>query len=120
MSDRTQPLLGTTDRKTALAGFKEIRLEVSQDPFGYYAKSDTLRAHTYSEASLPRGERCLNPRCQQGGLDLQMIVEFWPDGTEKTFPCGGHEGTLKGRVKGQSCDNSFKISLHVVRENETE
>lgn len=116
MSGKTKPFLGTTDRKAALAGFKEICVEVSQDPFGYYAKSDAQRTHRYIKASLPRFEECLNPRCQQGGLDLQQLVEFWPDGMEKTFPCGGHEGTPKGKVKGQPCDNSFKISLRVERE----
>ena len=114
MANKSEPFLGTTDRASALAGFESIELVVSQDPYGQYVADELRRTHRYTKASLPRNERCVNPRCQQGGIDLQQIVEFWPDG-EKEFPCNGHEGTPAGRKIGNSCTNTFKINLKTVR-----
>jgi hypothetical protein len=106
-----KPFLGeTTDREKAFSGIASFELKVVQDRFGMYLREEWQRESRYTKSNIPRYLRCANPRCQQGGLDLQQIVNFWPSG-EKTFYCNGHEGTPKGRRKGDPCDNSFVVTL---------
>lgn len=112
---RARPFLGETDdREKAFADFKTIDLTIIQDPFEQYATSEWQRTRRFTKADLPRRLECLNPRCQQGGLDLQQIVEFWASGKHH-FSCNGHEGTPQGRRVGQACDNSFEVTVAVVR-----
>lgn len=112
-----KPFLGVThDRDKALDGIASFKLTVAQDRFGRYTHSAWQREAHYSKSNLPRYCVCANPRCQQGGLDLQQIVTYWPPG-ERTFPCNGHEGTPKGRRVGDPCDNSFVVTL--VRSEDT-
>lgn len=107
----TKPLLGeTTNRDEAFPEFASIDLTVEQDPFQMYSSHTTTRVRRYTKATVPRWLRCLNPRCQQGGLDLQNFISFWPPG-KQTFHCDGHEGTPKGRRKGAPCGNSFVLTL---------
>ncbi|WP_247572575.1 hypothetical protein [Ralstonia solanacearum] len=111
----SRPFLGTTeDPDQAFPGIKEMTVTVAQDPYGYYRKTDTQPINRYTKYSLPRRERCLNPRCQQGGLDLQQIVTFSGDG-EHQFSCNGHEGTQQGRRKGDPCDNVFVVTITTTR-----
>lgn len=111
-----EPFLGTTtDRNAAFAGIKSFSVKVAQDPHGMYSDKAWQREHTYSKANIPRNERCLNPRCQQGGVDLQHIVLFTGAGEHK-FHCQGHEGSPQGRRKGAPCDNSFIITVSIEKE----
>lgn len=112
---QARPFLGeTTDREKAFAAFESIDLKVVQDPWEHYARFPGQRESRFTKDSLPRRLACLNPRCQQGGIDLQQIVEFYSPGTHQLF-CNGHEGTPQGRRKGNPCDNRFDIELAVVR-----
>jgi hypothetical protein len=112
---KTTPFLGeTSDRNKAFPGIKELRVKVTQDLYGTYCKESWQRESAYSKASIPRYERCKNPRCQQGGLDLQQIVGFGEG--EHTFHCNGHEGTPKGRRKGNPCGNSFKVTVSIEKD----
>ena len=110
-----QPFLGeTTDRNEAFPDIISLTLTIRQDPFGHYLRPDRNHPATYTKANLRRRVECANPRCQQGGLDLQPIIDFQPNG-EHEFSCSGHEGSPGGRRKGQPCNNSFQITLNVER-----
>ncbi len=108
---RTTPFLGeTTDRDKAFSQFESFTLVVSQDPYSTYRHEEWMKTSTYTKANITRYERCLNPRCQQGGLDLQNVVSFFPDGEHDLY-CRGHEGSPAGRRKGDPCENSFHVTL---------
>jgi hypothetical protein len=110
-----KPLFGTTNQvNEAFPGVISVDLHVSQDPNGYYRRSAGQNTNYFTLQSLSRHVDCLNPRCNQGGLDLQNIVRFFESG-EYDFWCRGHEGTPKGRKVGDSCDNRFSISLKIER-----
>lgn len=107
--------IGTTDKVSeAFPDILSLKITVTQDPYGYYAKRPEQRTTYYSLDNLSPSVGCLNPRCQQGGLALQNIIDFQDNG-EYEFFCKGHEGTPKGRIKGDLCDNSFKVSLSIKR-----
>jgi hypothetical protein len=109
------PFLGTTtDSSRAFPGITEVDLTVSQDPYCEYVRNAWQRTNVYTKETVPRFERCLNPKCQQGGLDLQQIVLSQQEG-EHSFHCKGHEGTPAGRRKGDPCDNVFRVRLAVGR-----
>lgn len=109
--------IGTTDKVSeAFPDILSLSITVSQDPHGFYAKRPEQRTSYYSLDNLSPLVGCLNPRCQQGGLELQNIINYHDDGEYKFF-CNGHEGTPKGRIKGGPCDNSFKVSLTVKRKD---
>lgn len=109
------PFLGTTeDRNQAFAGIKSFKVKILQDPYGYYCRKQHQRETVYSKSSLPRYTTCCNPRCQQGQIDLQSLILFSGTG-EYEFYCNGHEGSPKGRRKGDPCDNVFKITISVER-----
>ncbi len=110
-----RPLLGTTtDVNKAFPGIEEIDLTISQDPYGYYCKHDWQRTSRFNKSNVPSHLGCANPRCQQGGLELQQIILFNADGAYD-FGCNGHEGTPGGRKIGDPCDNSFNLNLTVRR-----
>jgi hypothetical protein len=113
---KATPFLGTTtDRNAAFPDIRSLSVRVVQDPYGMYCREPWQRESSYSKANIPRYERCRNPRCQQGGVDLQQIVWFSGEGEHK-FYCSGHEGTPKGRRKGDPCDNSFTITVSIEKE----
>jgi hypothetical protein len=115
MARKSQPFFGTTtDKSAAFPNIQSLKLEVHQDTAGFYTKHEWQRLTTYTLDSIQRYHRCANPRCQQGGLDLQQIVSFWPEG-ESTISCSGHEGSPQGRRKGADCMNLFKITLAVQK-----
>lgn len=110
---KCEPFLGTTNnREEAFSGIEVLNIVIKQDPYGYYGNKDHSREATYSKSNVPRYASCNNPRCQQGGVDLQRLVWFHPSG-EYEYYCGGHEGTPKGRYKGDPCGNVFTIILEV-------
>lgn len=112
---KSEPFLGTTtDRNKAFPDIKEMTVVVTQDPWESYRRTPAVPTHTYTKLSLSRFERCMNPRCQQGGLDLQNIVLFREDGQHEVY-CRGHEGSPNGRRVGDPCDNVFTVKLTSVR-----
>ena len=113
---RSKPFLGeTTDKSKAFAGIVSFELKVVQDRFGNYTIEPWQRESRFTLANIVPHLACVNPRCQQGGLELQRIVLFQSAG-KHTFPCNGHEGSPRGRRQGDPCDNSFEIELTVKRE----
>jgi hypothetical protein len=110
-----RPFLGETqDRNRAFPNIEELDLTVVQDKYGQYTRDGRPREAHYTKGDIPRHLACVNPRCQQGGLDLQRTVMFGTEG-QRTVWCGGHEGTPKGRRKGDPCENRFDITLTVKR-----
>lgn len=111
----SHPFLGEApDREKAFPDVESLELRVVQDPYEQYAHNVWQRESQFTKANIPRRLACLNPRCQQGGLDLQQIVLFSPPG-QHSYYCNGHEGTPKGRRKGDPCDNRFDVTLTVIR-----
>ena len=111
----SKPFLGTTsDVNEAFPGIDEIEVTIEQDPHGFYCQHDWQRITKYIKSNIPKQLSCVNPRCQQGGIDLQNIVLYHENG-EYSFSCNGHEGTPGGRRKGDPCDNIYKIKLNVKR-----
>jgi hypothetical protein len=112
---KTTPFLGETeDRNQAFPDIKSLKVKIIQDPYGYYCREEHQRETTYSKNTIARYATCRNPRCQQGGIDLQNLVLFSGSG-EYSFHCNGHEGTPKGRRKGDPCDNVFNITVAVEK-----
>ena len=112
---KATPFLGTTtNRNEAFPDIEAIDITITQDPYGQYLQHDWQRISRFTKSDIPSHVRCANPRCQQGGLDLQNIVLLSPDG-EHEFYCNGHEGTPAGRRKGDPCDNRFTVKLAVTR-----
>lgn len=112
----SKPFLGEThDRRSALPGIASLELTVRQDPWGHHTDGGSGRESRYTLGDLPRHLGCVNPRCQQGGLDLQQVALFWPEG-ERSAPCNGHEGSPAGRRQGDPCDNTFLVELRKTLE----
>ena len=110
-----KPFLGTTTNvNDAFPGIKEIDITIVQDPYGYYCQHEWQRVSRYTKSTLPNHVQCTNPRCQQGGIDLQSFVLSHSNG-EFDISCNGHEGTPAGRRKGDPCDNHFNIKLTIER-----
>lgn len=113
-----KPFLGTTtDRDAAFPDIESMTITVEQDKSGHYSQKAWQRKSTYNKSSIPRFAGCLNSRCQQGGLDLQRVATFSSNG-EHTYYCGGHEGSPKGRRKGDPCMNSFTVTVEVNRKRQ--
>jgi hypothetical protein len=116
--NRSKPFLGeTTDREKAFSGIASFELTVVQDRFGNYTLESWQRETRFTMANISPHLACANPRCQQGGLDLQRLVLYQPSG-KHTISCNGHEGSPQGRRQGDPCDNSFEVELSVTREED--
>lgn len=117
MSEKYQSFLGTptNDVNKAFPDIKSIDITIDRDPYGWYCSKKGQKIVHFTKSSLQRFVNCPNPLCQQGGLDLQAIISY-RDSDEFTLSCKGHEGSPKGRRKGDPCDNAFKITLKIERE----
>src|SRR3546814_1098142 len=86
-----RPFLGeSTDREKAFPNIEILEIMIVQDPYEQYARYAWQRESRYTKVDIPRRLACLNPRCQQGGLDLQQIVSLSRIG-QHSYCCGGHE-----------------------------
>lgn len=76
----------------------------------------------YTAPNLPAKIPCSNPRCQQGGYELQWILDAIIRNRdthyENTFYCGGHEGSPKGRRKGDPCCNYIEMTIELEYKDE--
>ena len=105
----------TSDRKAAFPGILALEMTVEQDQSGYYAEKASQQKRSYTLETIPRHLACLNPRFQQGGLDLQNTARYRSNGTH-FISCRGHLGSPAGRRKGDDCDNAFVVTLHKTEE----
>ena len=113
LTNRSFSFLGSTsDRNAAFPGIAELDFVVEQDRHCQHGSKPDLKRYTKSD--LPPQIRCVNPRCQQGGLATQGIVLHRGAGVHELW-CKGHEGSPSGRRKGDPCDNSFIVTLRIDR-----
>ena len=112
MSD-SKPFLGelTTFAK-AYPNFGELVVRVHHDGDLAYVHQ---KSAVYTAATLPGVLRCPNPKCQQGGYDLSATVITLAHGRTPNYSvswsCNGHEGSPKGRRKGDPCMNSVELEF---------
>jgi hypothetical protein len=111
--NESKPFLGTpTTFSKAYPSFRSLVIRVKNH--GYLA-SPMQREQVYSKPSIPRVIPCPNPRCQQGGYDLTAIIITMEHERNTKFSahysCNGHEGTPKGRRKGNPCMNSVELEF---------
>ena len=125
---QSKPFLGgfTSEFDRAFPEIEKVVVEVeeegdvSPDPFG----GETTKKRVYGKSTLP-GEYidCSNPRCYNGGFRLSQTLRFMVDSREtnreEIYFCQGYEGSPKGRVKYDDCDNRFKVKITVVYKEET-
>lgn len=108
----SEPFLKRTSSfKKAFPKIKTISVKVKH----VGAVSPLLEEQFYTEHSLSGKISCPNPRCVQGGYDLQTILDHINDSNILSYKvdwdCPGHEGTPKGRKKGYPCENSVIIAF---------
>lgn len=64
---------------------------------------------------------CSNPLCYNGGFSvggiLRNMVQDKQTHYEGTKFCKGYEGSPKGRIKYEDCDNFFKVSVDIKYKN---
>ncbi len=76
------------------------------------------RERTFRDDDVPADIPCGNRRCRQGGYDLSNLVLFITTGRvehdEHTIHCEGHEGSPKGRRRGDPCMNFVRIAVKTV------
>ncbi len=114
-SDRIRSFLGepTTFAK-AYPQVAEIRVEVEQEG----DLSNHHRHQVFGKSGLPSIMSCGNPRCRQGGFNIQQMIYFMIEQREThgehSIHCPGHEGSPKGRRKGDPCGNFAKIRLSIT------
>lgn len=101
-----------TTFKKAYPKVESLRAEVSQhgDVEWEYQKHQT-----FDSSNVPAEIRCGNPRCRQGGFSMQRLIDYMVYGGktehEDTLHCDGHEGSPKGRRKGDPCINYLKVKI---------
>lgn len=114
-----RPFLGeTTDREDAFGEYESIEISIEQDVYGAYAPNTYAKTRTFTKETMQRHLSCVNPRCQQGGLDLQKLIWSRDSGSyEHKYDCSGHEGSPKGRRKGDPCRNAWNIKIEIQKKN---
>ena len=110
----------TNDQRKAFPDFEELEVSIEQDIFKHYVWEDHRRISYFTLDSIPQHLPCVNPDCQRGGIDLQRLVMFRPEGEhEIECACEGDEGTPKGRYKGNPCDNLMSIKVRIKKKKST-
>jgi hypothetical protein len=71
----------------------------------------------YGKNELSMVIPCGNKRCKQGGYPIDQIIYIMVESKkveEKIkLSCEGHEGSPKGREKGESCYNYAEITIKI-------
>ena len=110
---QSKPFLGTpTSFCKAYPSFRSLVVRAKHS--GEFA-SPMQRKRVYSETTVPRVIPCPNPRCQQGGYDLIATIIMLEHGRNTRhsvrYSCNGHEGSPKGRRKGNPCMNPVELEF---------
>src|ERR1035437_4851375 len=99
---------------------KSIRVEVRPSGQGFEPfRNELERVDVYTEKSFRATIDCRNPRCYNGGLELDYLVRWAVVEAKRTeyeteMSCGGYEGSPKGRRKDGPCDTYFKVKVRGV------
>lgn len=89
---------------------------ITQDSTGHFSRDGKPTIQIFNEKkNLPSEVRCINPKCQRGGLQLELFLDSVKKDTpftyESDFYCNGDEGTPGGRKIGIHCGNSFVVKI---------
>lgn len=112
----SKPFLGT------VSSLREAYPEIDTLAFvaveiGDLPREKDRRDVRYSAANIPGAVPCGNPRCQQGGYDLNGVLAGLTASGETSYEfdwsCNGHEGTPKGRRIGNPCMNLIKGTIMI-------
>lgn len=115
MNTAYRPQFGTSsDFKEAFPDIEEVHLMSIQDPDGHYCFHDWQRKYLYTKSTLPSFLRCMNAKCQDGGIAVQRLITEYGNG-EHDLPCGGREGKAAGKNEGDLCNNRFNVTLLIQR-----
>lgn len=111
-----KPFLGQpVTFKAAYPDFLSLRLIGTQHG---EMNSPSQSQVAYSESTIPRVIPCSNPKCRQGGYDLQPFLITLAHSKDLAYEghicCNGHEGTPKGRVKGDPCFNHLEFKIEAT------
>jgi hypothetical protein len=118
MNPAYKPFFGASSAfKESFPDVEEVRLTVLQDPNEHYCIHDWQRENLYTKATLPTLFRCVNARCQEGGIAVEDLILLYGNG-DHDLPCRGHEGKAAGQAESDLCDNRFRITLVVQRSSE--
>ncbi|AGT09897.1 hypothetical protein [Paracoccus aminophilus] len=115
MTDDTATLL-TQNRDRAFPGIADLTIDITQDKNGVFQSAESGQTVSYTKADIPRSFGCLNPKCQDGGLDLQRVViaALSPENADRDLPCPGHEGLTDDEAP---CPNLFHVKVTIVAED---
>jgi len=110
-----------TTFKAAFPGVKTVRVEITERGDGVrFGPQGHPLVTVVTETSLRPALDCSNRRCQQGGVDierlLQMLTYARTTDHQETIFCCGHEGSPKGRHRGPPCENSFQLNISITYE----
>jgi len=115
----TVPFLGgrPVPFREAFPNIGDFRIEIEQDCWNFHTLPKWQRTLIFTPSHPPpETVRCVNPRCQQGGLLLRNYLytadmRNGPWKFEETFSCHGHEGSPQGRRIGRPCDVAWKVMM---------
>jgi len=104
--------------KAAYPGVKSLRVEVTEHGDGVrFGPQRQPLIQKLDEHSVRPTLHCSNPLCQQGGVDIESLLQrlTLSRATEQqeTVHCCGHEGSPKGRNRGRSCLNYFRVKVSI-------
>ncbi|MEJ7637351.1 MAG: hypothetical protein WKF75_04995 [Singulisphaera sp.] len=98
--------------KNAYPKIESLRIEVFQHGDMEW---EHQKHQLFSEANVPAEIPCGNGHCRQGGFSMRCLIDYMVYGNktdhEDTMHCRGHEGSPKGRRKGDPCMNYIKVKI---------
>lgn len=111
-----KPLFGTVSSiREAFPDIDKIRLAGRQ---AGDVERESQREVNFDTLSIPKVIPCGNPLCQQGGFDIGAAVITLCHSRMASYtgsiPCPGHEGSPKGRIKGDPCMNQLEYTIETT------
>lgn len=99
----------------AFPTIKTLKVKVTEDGRGINKYN---RDKYYSADNAGEYINCSNTSCYNGGFQLGAILRSMVLSNEtlrnEVGYCQGYEGSPKGKIKYDDCDNSFKIEINIV------
>jgi hypothetical protein len=112
-------LFGTqTDFLGAFPNVESVRVDLEESGNFPIGQSPHMRKRSLRNNEVGSSLRCSNPRCKQGGYSIEVIVSSMvaqrESAKELTVRCNGHEGSPKGRRRGDPCYNRIKGEVQIT------
>jgi len=119
--NQSTPFLGKTSNfDEGFPGIADLRVTVRETDWD----QSEVGHHYYTSPNIGRFVDCSNPRCYNGGFNLQSFVSLHTYGKDRktlleaTSPCQGYEGSPKGRKNYGPCDHRFEVKVEVTYKKE--